>query len=90
MTQEEHHNRVKDELTNFASTHKSDARIFSSDKIVSICSSFTFKVNPYTLLSKEGKSFIQGNKSEIIFGLKSGFVFTKREIMDFELREQAC
>mgnify|MGYP001182399920 CR=1 FL=1 len=80
MTREEFHENIESRLTEFALNHKSDSRIWSRGKVVSRCSSFSFKLTPYNLLPENGRDFIKKNGSEIIFGLKSGFVFTKKKI----------
>ena len=66
-------------LTDFFNRTKSDKRIFSVDDINS-CFSFSFKLTPYKLLNESGRSFIKEKMSEIVFGLKSGIVFTKENV----------
>ena len=68
-------------LNDFYNRKKSDDRIFSIDKILSFFSFFSFKINPYSLIIDSEKKIIKEKSSEIIFGLKSGIVFTKNEIL---------
>tara|TARA_B110000211_G_scaffold65218_1_gene75101 strand:+ start:800 stop:1975 length:1176 start_codon:yes stop_codon:yes gene_type:complete len=68
-------------LNDFYNRKKSDDRILSIDKILSFFSFFSFKINPYTLIIDSEKKIIKEKSSEIIFGLKSGIVFTKNEIL---------
>ena len=64
-------------LLDFYNNNKSDNRIYSVNQITS----FSFKMNPYTILRSDGNTYLKENKSDIIFGLKSGIVFTKSKII---------
>ena len=64
-------------LLDFYNNKKSDKRILSVDQI----NGFSFKMNPYTQLRSKGNTYLKKIKSDIIFGLKSGIVFTKSNII---------
>lgn len=64
-------------LLDFYKNNKSDNRIYSANQITS----FSFKMTPYTQLRNKGNTYLKENKSDIIFGLKSGIVFTKSNII---------
>ena len=64
-------------LLDFYNNNKSDNRIYSVNQITS----FSFKMTPYSQLRNKGNTYLKENKSDIIFGLKSGIVFTKSNII---------
>ena len=64
-------------LLDFYNNNKSDDRIYSDNQITS----FSFKMTPYRQLRSKGNTYLKENKSDIIFGLKSGIVFTKSNII---------
>tara|TARA_R110001632_G_scaffold231782_1_gene371034 strand:+ start:182 stop:1348 length:1167 start_codon:yes stop_codon:yes gene_type:complete len=70
-------------LVDFFDKNKSDTRVFSVDQILPF---FSFKINPYSFLKPgdSGHTYLKENKSDIIFALKSGIVFTKTNILFLE------
>ena len=64
-------------LLDFYNNNKSDNRIYSVNQITS----FSFKMTPYSQLRNKGNTYLKENKSDIIFDLKSGIVFTKSNII---------
>lgn len=68
---------ISKKLNEFYHRHKGKSDVFSKDKMFS----FSFKPNPYNLLREPYKTKIKKLKSDIIFGFRSGIIFTTQNVV---------